>query len=608
MEPDQNNRGSGTSDRRGGVRRNAMATNEIERIRNANDIVALISEQVELKKSGGNYLARCPFHADRTPSLVVSPTKQLFHCFGCGAGGDLFAFLMRRDGLSFLEAAERLAIRAGIAFEKRGARKPSPPLGEMERFYALNAAAAAHFQNNLQEPQGANARAYLRSRGITDEAVRTFGIGYAPPKGDALLREIGAKFPSDELLAAGLVAHNKEASSGTRLYHRFRNRILFPIRSQAGKVVGFGGRSLDDTSPKYLNTPETAIFSKGRHLFGLDLAVRPMPGGKRGPLVIMEGYFDAVVAHQAGFTRTVATMGTALTSEQVALIRRLTDEVILALDPDEAGVQATYRATLLLLSQGMPTRVAVLPAGEDPDRFIRRAGPDAFSERLATAATPIDYFTVRWADPSAPIEKRVAVAREIFVLIRQMKSRIAQGDALQKWAAAANLSESDLRAEFFHTQGKRAIPISQAKPRSLSASFPKDEALILSGLLMRQLDPATLNGRLHPDDFTHPEVRKMIEPFWGEGRWRRNDPAPCPDPVTGQATDEMAQEMQDAIASLRARRIDRESAGLTTEIKRCEADGRQSEAAALQARLAAIRKERCTVSTVHASRMAAPHR
>ena len=588
----------------------AMATDEVERIRSGNDIVALIAEQVELKKSGQNYLARCPFHADRTPSFIVSPTKQLFHCFGCGIGGDLFEFLMRREGISFPEAAERLAIRAGIPREKRGARKPAPPSGEVARLYALNAAAAAHFQKNLRGPQGAGARAYLQSRGVTDETVRAFGIGYAPPEWDHLLRAVGATFSSDMLLTAGLVAKKDDASSGARFYDRFRNRVIFPIRSQAGEGVGFGGRALDDTPPKYLNTPETAIFSKGRHLFGLDRVAPPTAGGKRGhgPLLIMEGYFDAVAAHQAGFTRTVATMGTALTPGQVTLIRRLTNEVILVLDPDEAGVRAAYRAAVLLLSHGMPTRVAALPAGEDPDLFIRRAGAGAFSERLAAAATPIDYFAVRWADPLAPIEKKVAVAEEMFVLIRQMKTRMAQGDALQKWAAAADLSESDLRAEFFRAQGKKATSIARTTPRSLTASFPKDEASILSGLLTGRLDPTTLNGSLLPDDFTHPEVRKMLEPFWHDARWQRPDSAPRPDPATGQVTDEMAQEMRDAIVALHARRIDRESTDLATQIKRCEADGRRDEAAVLQARLVTIRKERRLVSAVHPSPMAVPHR
>jgi len=585
-----------------------MAADDIERIRRGNDIVALISEQVDLKKSGQNYLARCPFHADRTPSLIVSPTKQLFHCFGCGVGGDLFTFFMRREGVSFPEAAERLAARAGIAFEKRGTRKPTAPSGEAERLYALNAAAAAHFQKNLQGPQGAEARAYLRARGVTDKTVHAFGIGYAPSKWDGLLREVGARFSSDMLLAAGLVAKKENAASGVRFYDRFRNRILFPIRSQSGEGVGFGGRALDDIPPKYLNTPETAIFSKGRHLFGLDRVTQPAPGGKgeRGPLIVMEGYFDAVTAHQAGFTRTVATMGTALTSEQAALIRRLTDEAILVLDPDEAGVRASHRAAVLLLSQGVPTRIAALPTGEDPDLFIRRAGADAFSERLATAATPIDYFAARWADPLAPISKKVAVAETMFVLIRQMKTQMAQGDALQKWAAAAGLSESDLRAEFFRTHGKKATPIVRSTPRSLTASFPKDEVSILSGLLTGRLDPAALDGQLCPDDFTHPEVRKMIESFQHEGRWQRPDSAPHSDPAMGQA-DEKMQETQDAVASIRARRIDRESAALVAAIKRCEADGRRDEAASLQAQLVAIRRARRLVSAVHSSPMAAPH-
>ena len=591
----------------GSIGFSAMATDDIERIRSGNDIVALISEQVELKKSGQNYLARCPFHADRTPSLIVSPAKQLFHCFGCGVGGDLFEFFMRREGISFPEAAERLAVRAGIAFEKRGARKPTPPSGEAERLHAVNAAAAAHFQKNLQGPQGAGARAYLKSRGVTDETVRTFGIGYAPPKWDHLLQEVGTRFPSDLLLAAGLVAKKEDASSGVRFYDRFRNRLLFPIRSQTGEGVGFGGRALDDTPPKYLNTPETAIFSKGHHLFGLDRVVQSTSVGKggRGPLIVMEGYFDAVAAHQAGFTRTVATMGTALTPEQATLVRRLTDEVVLVFDPDEAGVRATYRAAVLFLSHEVPTRVAALPAGEDPDLFIRRAGASAFSERLAAAVTPIDYFAVRWADPLAPIQKKVAVAEEIFVLIRQMKTRMEQGNALQKWATASGMPESDLRAEFL--RGKKASPLARPTTRPLTASFPKDEASILSGLLTGRLDPATLNGQIHPDDFTHPEVRKMIEPFWRETRWQRPDAAigPLSDSTTEEAADAMAQETQDAVAALRARRLDRESAGLAAEIKQCEADGRQDEAVSLQARLVAIRRERRLVSM---SAMSAPHR
>jgi DNA primase len=574
-----------------------MAEAQIELLKSRSDIVEIVSEQVELKRAGQSYIGRCPFHADKSPSFVVSPAKQLFHCFGCGAGGDVIKFVMQLQGFSFPEAAERLSARAGLSWEKREARKGGGERDKDDRLLSLNVAAADYFHKMLLGAQGTQARGYLAARGVTGEAIRAFTLGYAPLQWDDLLKNLGVSFPSSELLAAGLVIQKE----GGRFYDRFRHRILFPIRSRSGEIVGFGGRAIDDATPKYLNSPETALFSKGEHLFGIDrLATKSDALGNKA-LVVVEGYFDAVVAHQSGFTRTVATMGTALTSEHVGLIRRLTDEVVLAFDGDDAGVRAAYRASLTLLERDVRPRIVALPAGEDPDLLIRKKAED-FSSRIAQAATPADFFISRWADRLAPVQKRAEIAEEIFALIRPLRSQMEQGQVLMRLAEALALSELDLRADFFR-RGKKKLQAAAASPsRLLTDSVPKDEAFILERLLGGALNPTDLDERLSPEDFSDPDVRQLIAQFWAGSGWKKLEIESHPRPVSeADAEDarDAAMATEDVISALQAKRLDREIARLGNAIKQMEAEGKADDVPLLQRQLGAARKERNRLSPAY---------
>jgi DNA primase len=577
-----------------------MAEAQIERLKSRSDIVEIVSEQVELKRAGQSYTGRCPFHADKSPSFVVSPAKQLFHCFGCGAGGDVIKFVMQLQGLSFPEAAERLSTRAGLPWETREARKGAEGRDKEGRLVSLNLAASDYFHKALLGGNGTQARGYLAARGVTGETIRAFTIGYAPPQWDDLLKGLGASFPSSELLAAGLVVQKE----GGHFYDRFRHRILFPIRSRSGEIVGFGGRAIDDATPKYLNSPETALFSKGQHLFGLDRLAPKFDLLGNKALVVVEGYFDAVTAHQAGFTRTVATMGTALTSDHVGLIRRMTDEVVLAFDGDEAGVRAAYRASLTLLDRDVRPRIVALPPGEDPDLLIRKKAED-FSGRMAQAATPADFFISRWADRLAPVQRRAEVAEEIFALIRPLRTRMEQGQLLMRLAEALALPELDLRADFFRHGKKNPRAAAPLPTHLLTDSVPKDEAFILERLLDGQLPPTDLDGRLSPEDFSDPDVRQLIAQFWEGSGWKKTEshpPSIQPESIRGadeESRHETTRATEDVIAAFQAKRLDGEIVRLGNSIKQMESEGKTDDVPPLQRQLGAARKERNRLSPAY---------
>ncbi|MDC4202867.1 MAG: DNA primase [Candidatus Manganitrophus sp.] len=349
----------------------------VETIRDRSDLVSVVSEYLTLKKAGQNFTGLCPFHTEKTPSFSVNPSKQFFHCFGCGVGGDVFQFVMKVEGVAFPEALRRLAGKAGVALPEAGPdERESPARREAAQIYELNEAAAAYFHRNLIErPEGAFCRDYLKGRGITAETIKAFSVGFALPRRDDLLKQLGKQFSRSLLEKAGLTSRREGAQGEDGLFDRFRNRVLFPIRNLQGRVVGFGGRVLDDTQPKYLNTPETPVFTKGKHLFALDRA----KGAGINALIIVEGYFDVIAAHQAGIPNAVGTMGTALTQDHLRLIRRISEKVLLIFDPDEAGARAALRTAPLLIEEGISAKVISLPSGEDPDLFIRKEGESRVS-------------------------------------------------------------------------------------------------------------------------------------------------------------------------------------------------------------------------------------
>jgi DNA primase len=375
----------------------------LDEIRAGVDVVELVGRFVNLRKAGQNYKGLCPFHGEKTPSFIVNPRKGIFHCFGCGVGGDVFGFLMRQDRLSFPEAVRTLARQAGVALpDERG---PRPPDSGREELFRVMELAASFYTERLWAAGGERARTYLDARGIAPEVARRFGLGWAPEGWETLPDALAPSGVTDDsLLAAGLrIARENRPGA----YDRFRGRLLFPIRDLQGRVVAFGGRAFGDEQPKYLNSPETPLYTKGNVLYAADLAREAIREKNR--VLIVEGYVDCLMAHQFGFTETVAALGTAFTAAQLGVLRRYCDEIITFFDADAAGHKAAERAEELLEPVGggltwgvnragtleatgaLRVKVALLPAGHDPDTFLRAEGAPAFAERIAAARSLLAY-------------------------------------------------------------------------------------------------------------------------------------------------------------------------------------------------------------------------
>src|SRR5229473_220100 len=406
----------------------------LDEIRSRLDLIDLVSQFVALRKAGANWKGLCPFHMEKTPSFMVNPRKGIFHCFGCGVGGDAFGFLMRQDKLSFPEAVRALAKQAGVALpEDRGGDGGGS--GREELFRAMTL--AWHFYvDQLSKAAGERARQYLAERGIDSEVARRFGLGLAPEGWDALASFIKSEKVTEDVLVAAGLAISREG--GTGVYDRFRGRLLFAIRDLQGRVVAFGGRAFGDEQPKYLNSPETPLYVKGNLLYAADLARPTIQTQNRAFLV--EGYVDCLMCHQHGFTATVAALGTAFTPAQLALLRRYCDEVVTFFDADAAGQKAAERAEELLepTDGGMAwavnrsgafagggafrVKVALLPVGHDPDTFLRTAGAEAFAERITAARSLLAYALDRAiVDPdgaTGPRARTSAFARVSLMLAK----------------------------------------------------------------------------------------------------------------------------------------------------------------------------------------------
>ncbi len=365
----------------------------IQRVTEANDIVEVIGAYFPLKRAGTSFRALCPFHREKSPSFHVNPSRQSFHCFGCGAGGGVLRFVMDYEHVDFPSAIRRLAERAGIpVVEEAGGGEDDRQRGLRQRLLALHAEASAWFHRNLlKSAEGSVARDYLKARGITAEVAKAWQLGYAPDSWDALLVFLEEKrFTGEEIARSGLASSRDEEGGGS-LYSRFRGRVMFPIRNDYGEVVAFSGRVLDPEAKtaKYVNSPETPLFTKGKVLYGLDKTKRDLI--EKNAAIVCEGQIDLISAYEAGVRHVIAPQGTAFTGDQARLLRRFVETVLLCFDSDKAGQQATARSLPALLSQGLSVKVVGLPAGEDPDSLIRRDGPGAFLELVSHAKDFFDH-------------------------------------------------------------------------------------------------------------------------------------------------------------------------------------------------------------------------
>lgn len=426
----------------------------VEEIKARVNLVDLIGRYVVLKPAGKNYKARCPFHPDDTPSLVVSPEKGLWHCFGCGAGGDAIGFIMRIERLSFPEALQKLSQELGIELRPVSAGKT--------RLFQVNLEALRFFQRELGGPAGEKARAYLLSRGIDQTLWGKWGLGYAPASWDGLLRSL-SRFGVQTLLALGLIIMGERGP-----YDRFRDRLIFSIWDEQGRVVAFAGRAFD-SEPKYLNTPNISLFTKGTILYGLNFAKDAL---RRGRAVLVEGYTDVISLHAAGITEAVASMGTSLTAEQARLLSRYTQEVVVAYDQDAAGEASALRGMFILHGAGLRVRVASFPPGEDPDSFVRKAGGKAVEEILAQAQPLPEFFVnalARRHDLSS-LAGREAILREAQTFWPELKSSVLKMAIVTGLSHLLGLAPEEIQEALRGV----ARPVSRSEERGESFLTPED--------------------------------------------------------------------------------------------------------------------------------------
>ncbi len=487
----------------------------IEEVRQRNDIVSVVSGYVKLQRRGSNYFGLCPFHNEKSPSFSVSPSKQMYYCFGCGAGGGVFNFIMEYENYTFPEAVRALAERVGMTLpeeeytdEARKARDLRSSVLE------INKIAAKFYYYQLQSAQGQRGMAYLKNRALSDETIRHFGLGYAGQDGTALYRYLKKQNISDQLLKeSGLMQVNERQG----MYDKFWNRVMFPIMDVNHKVIGFGGRVMGDGKPKYLNSPETVIFDKSRNLYGLNYA----RSSKEKALLVCEGYMDVISMHQAGFTNAVASLGTALTSRHAVILKRYTDEVILTYDSDEAGIRAALRAIPLLKEAGVSTRVLHLEPYKDPDEFIKALGTDAFRERIAQAENSF-LFEISVMDKSYDMKDpdgKTRFFQEAAGKIAGLELEIERENYIEAVAQRYQTSYEGMRKMVLNVLMQGA-PVRTA-PRRIDgeARSEKDDGILRSQRLILtwlteypEIYPA-VSAYIRPEDFTdglYSEVASML--------------------------------------------------------------------------------------------------
>ncbi|MEE8319107.1 MAG: DNA primase [bacterium] len=478
----------------------------IQSVKDANDVVEFVSQHLPLKKSGSNFKALCPFHQEKTPSFMVNPTRQIFHCFGCNTGGDVIRFVMLYEGLPFVEAVTKLAGRAGLELPRTGTGEHHDR-EEKDQLFRANRIAGGFFAGMLMKDKaGEQARNYLGSRGIHSEACKTFGIGYAPDEWRALapvLKKEGLSLK--ESVGSGLLVE----SEGKDPYDRFRNRIMFPIRDLSGRVLGFGGRVLDETLPKYVNTPETVIYHKGDSLFGIDIAAPHIREAEE--VLLVEGYLDVIALHQAGIGNVVGVLGTALTQQQARRIRRLTTNCVLLFDADEAGRKAVMRSGEILLGEGFRCRVAPLEPGEDPDSYLQKKGPEDLLAKTAQAL-PIISFVLKDAREQfgeEGVDDRLKVLDAIVPYLAKIKDRAVLGLYLNEIGEELRIEQGDLGARLTSVKSRDQRRLKQEQEPELRL-HRREELLV--HIMVR--DPAAVQKvkeQISSEDLGSPELSKIVE-------------------------------------------------------------------------------------------------
>ena len=481
----------------------------IDDLRLQANLLTVIQEYVPLKRAGRTYKGLCPFHGEKTPSFHVDPEKGFFHCFGCGVGGDVFKFLELHEKVGFQDAVRMLAQKFGVAIpETVDSDEARRDVGLRESLLKVHEIAAAYFREQLASPAGARARQQLRDRGVSSQSIDALGLGFAPQSRSALMdRLLKQGFAHGLLLQSGLILQR----DGGEVVDRFRNRLMIPICREAGSVIAFGGRSMDaEQVPKYLNSPETAIYSKGRTLYGLNLSKTSIR--KLGFVVLVEGYFDFAQVFQTGAAPVVASCGTALTPAQAQLLRRFTTKVVLSFDPDAAGQGAAIRSCELLVTEGFEVNVVVLDKGEDPDTFVRKKGPDQYRERLRSSRPYLEYLLDQASTgvDFAHDESRRRFLGKMLTTAAQIPDAAARDQFADRIAHKARVTEEVVRAEIRKAAVQKKTTLTARELPSFGQLKQAEKALIW-GLIHNSEETLEGLSHLEDDDLSYLAGREIFE-------------------------------------------------------------------------------------------------
>ena len=480
--------------------------NLLDEILDKVDIVELISGFFPLKRAGRNFKAICPFHHEKTPSFMVNPSRQIFHCFGCGKGGNAFSFLMEYERMDFLEAVKTLANKTGVALPET--RSPDKASGLISSLYKINELACNFYQSVLNSQNAIFARAYLNKRNIKNETLGLFRLGLSLDKWDGLFSFLRSKNINLTLMEkSGLICPRKEGG----YYDRFRKRIIFPIFDVKNRVVAFGARLLidDSTLAKYINSPESLIYVKGRHLYGLNLTRESIR--QEDSAIIVEGYLDCITVYQAGIKNIVASLGTSLTLEQIRLLKRYTHNVIMVFDSDQAGQEATFRNLDIFIQEAMNVRVALMPPNFDPDSFLRKFGTQAFAERISSAKGLFDYkldFLTSRYDLAKP-EGKAHIAQEMLITLNNFKDAILQSEYVRRLAQALDIKEEALIIELNKIKNKNLYK-TPVLIKSAALKINPTERLLINLILRESEMVNQLKLVLQPDDFQDARIARVF--------------------------------------------------------------------------------------------------
>lgn len=586
-----------------------FSDNTREQVRAASDIVDVIGGYLPLKRAGTNFVTLCPFHKEKSPSFNVNPAKQIFHCFGCHKGGDVFRFVQDYENISFVEAVTRLAERAHIPLETDGTPGAQQARGVKDSLLKLHEAITQRWQSCLaNEAAGQVARDYLAKRGVSADAVKEFRLGAAPESWDDTVNWAKAKgFPAELCEQAGLIIKKEETG---RHYDRFRGRLMFPICDEQGRVIAFSGRILqgDEKTAKYVNSPETPIFTKGKVLFALDKAKRAILDA--GHAIVCEGQLDTIACHTAGVRNVIAPQGTALTADHARILKRYVEEVVLCFDADNAGQNAAIRSLDSLLSAGLAIRVASVPSGKDPDQFIKENGGPAFQKLIESAEGFFDFYLKRLCATNDPATDRgrLAVLREFGDALHKTRNAVLIDKYAQKTALRLGVSAEAVRAEFKKaTKPAAEREADEPMPEEESAAPPSPhEEQLLKLLLTGDEHVEWIAAHLHPDWLSHPVARRVISrrlDAQASGNWPgaaallgefQDDPAAqqllSRTLADGRKIPNPEQQCADVVLSLRNQSISREMAALTQRLSQPETE--DAERAELFARQQRLRKQR----------------